>query len=159
MSQQDLNKAFDQVAALLADIQQEWWIIGSSALALHGISGLDVADIDILVPDIEAGALVANRLGAEVVSKDPHPQFHSDLFATLTFAGLDIEVMSGFCVISNGEMLPVLPKSRLAFERKFGFLYAPSLEELEDILRLFGRKKDGERLALIEAWRTGRLSD
>ena len=147
-----LAHAFDHVARRLDDLPDEWWLIGSAALELHGVPDLAVADIDLLVPDETIARQVIARLGAELLAMKPHPLFQSTLFAHAVCGGLTIEVMAGFALICEGRTEPVVPRTRQLFPRDTGPLYAPSLEEMLEILRRFGRKKDLERIALVENW-------
>ena len=150
---ESLASAFEQLAGLLSPFPEGWWIIGSAALDLHDISGLAVADIDILVPSTERAFQIVSVLDAEICDMEPHPKFHSDLFAKADIGGIAVEVMSGFAIMEHGRFCPLVPGSREPFCFEQGRLFAPSLDELAEILARFARPKDRERLALIEAQR------
>lgn len=145
-----IETALELVAERLDGRIEQWWLIGSSALYLHDIDGLHINDIDILVPDAEAARCVAEVLGAGPVPKTPSDQFRSEFFACKRYDDLDIEIMGGFRFYQGENWQLLMPKSRWSFIRESGMLYAPDLNEMCDILRLFGRRKDQQRLGLIQ---------
>lgn len=144
-----LGAALDYVAERLAGEILDWWVIGSAALDLHGIDGVDVQDIDILVPDVEQARLAANLLGAEKIKTSPSDLFRSEYFAKCVQSGIEIEIMAGFQIRDRDGWHQVKPETRVAFSRETGLIYAPELDELCGIFGRFGRDKDLARIALV----------
>ena len=150
-----LTAAFARIAERLSGIQHDWWVIGSAALVLHGIPGIKVADIDILVPDVSRVQAILDALGAVPEEKAEHSLFVSERFARLQLGSLDVEVMAGLSVKTPAGLEPVAPSSRVAIDIGSGVIFVPELAELADILRRFGREKDLKRLEILERWWRG----
>jgi hypothetical protein len=146
---QPLVDGLREVAALSPSLQDPWWLIGSAAMALAGLEGLDVADIDLLVSERDAAA----ALSAWLIP--PEPPGGNDRFCSLVYGrrpgALVIEVMAGLQVKTPRGWTAVRPQTR----RPVGFggaaLYIPETPELIAICRLFGRPKDLERARALEA--------
>jgi len=141
--------ALEYVSHLLHNAQDDWWVIGSAAIALHGVDVGPVNDIDILVSLRDAQALrlatgTANR--AVTGSK----KFRSEVFLQLDYDGIPLEVMANFSVNHQGRWQAILPTSRQAFNLGNACVYAPALRELVEILRVFSREKDRQRIRFID---------
>lgn len=140
----DVAKALAAVAAVMADATDDWWIIGSAAVALHGGSPIAVADIDVLTS--RAGALrLAALWGATPDPPGDHSLFRSAVHFEHELAGVTVDVMAELQV--NGRLLQ--PRTRVVAAMGDATLYVPERDELIDILHLFGRPKDLERAALL----------
>ena len=137
--------ALAAVAAVMRDARGPWWVIGSAAVALHGVA-TDVADIDLLVGEEDAADLVS-RLGLSAERLDPHPLFRSRIFARWPRSDRTVEIMGGFAICEGGVWRPLGPVTRIAL----GGVYVPDCEELMTILSRFGRAKDIERRHLLAA--------
>ena len=148
-----MSPEFMRSAALVAQAMptgSDWWIIGSSALAL---SGIDVTprDIDVFAASdvIEAArqALNADAMpsGSGLFRSSPYFQFRPE-------GGLEIDFMGGLEVCPAGEWIGLHIKSKCRVTTGNTTLFIPSVEEQAAILRLFGRPKDLARAALIDEW-------
>lgn len=132
------------MSALLADAQDDWWLIGSAAVWLHGSDPGGIADIDVVLSERDAEQLLEPR-GILPQTLPPHELFHSRWFARWEGTPVPVEFMAGFSIMEDGEWKPVLPASR---EGKNG-LFVPSREELKSLLHRFGRGKDLQRAAAL----------
>ena len=144
-----LTEGLQEVAALGPRLQDPWWLIGSAAMALGGVQGLDVADIDLLVSERDA----AGALAAWDTPREPpggNDRFRSVIYGRRPGA-LVIEVMAGLEVKTARGWTPVRPRTRRAVPSEAGLLYVPETPELIEICRLFGRPKDLERARALEA--------
>jgi hypothetical protein len=136
------------VAELAADASDDWWIIGSAAVALHGAQVPAVRDIDLLMSARDAERFL-KRVGGRERAGKPSAKFRSDVFGTWVDPPLPVEVMGGFSLAIAGEWCPVLPETR---ERKTiggQVLFVPSAAELKAMLLSFGRPKDIDRASLL----------
>jgi hypothetical protein len=115
-----------------------WWIIGSAAMALHGVEGLEVGDIDLLASRRDAAALLGAKGGAP---GEPGGRFRSDIFGRWRAGAYSVDVMGGFR-FDGRELVP-----RTRVER--GGLFVPAVEELIAMCETFGRPKDAERAARL----------
>jgi hypothetical protein len=147
-----LAEALAILAAAMRDVREPWWIIGSAAMALHGVRPLVVGDLDLLTGPAEARRL----LGAWGVRDDASSslgRFRSEAFGRWRAGTLPVDVMGGFHVRVGDEWRPVQPQTRKAVRAGEALLFVPSLDELAEMCRLFGRPKDLERERLIAAHR------
>lgn len=140
-------EALAAVGQALAAAQEPWWIIGSAAVALHGVR-TSVADIDVLLSMADVENLIAGH-GLNVVAPDFHPQFRSARFVRWTRNDSDVEFMVGLKVCQGGVWHPVLPITRVAFAVGDTRVFAPDRNELGLILQRFGRSKDRQRLRAL----------
>jgi len=139
-----------QIAPDLDALQEDWWLIGSAALVLSGVTLPTVDDIDILTTP--AGAeFLAERWGGGLACSGPTGHFRSEVFFRRTDTPMPVEVMAGFEVNTAKGWTPVRPRTRVALAWLGGLYFAPSHVELLDMLALFGRPQDCERAALLDA--------
>jgi hypothetical protein len=145
----DLAETLERVMTLTAEAVEPWWIIGSAAMALHGAAGLSVADVDLLMGRSDARRLTAGLAG------DPRDGtsdlFRSEVFGRLAGSPLPIDVMAGFRV----RDVELRPSTRRRVKVGAGRVFVPELDELIAITASFGRAKDLERVAVLEALRPG----
>lgn len=133
------------VAAAMERAADPWWVIGSAAAVLHG-ADTAVGDVDLLVGEADATALLA-RLNVFAELPDADPRFRSRVFARWRRSDHDVEIMAGTMVAIDGTWRPIRPRTRLAI----GGVYVPDRLELITILARFGRPKDQARIALLAA--------
>jgi hypothetical protein len=140
----------ERIAPDLHALTEDWWLIGSAAMVLHGVDLAAIDDVDILTTPADARALAA-LWGVEPTTPGPSAQFDSEVFFQRSDTPLAVEVMAGFRVKAAGAWTPVLPKTRVALAGPGGLWFAPSRGELLGILATFGRAQDLERAALLRA--------
>ena len=149
------DAALARAVAAIADAAQhaagDWWIIGSAAMVLSGVRGVEPQDVDILGP----GATLMRFLDHWAV--DPGPRRPSGRFRSYPYAGVDlpgclrIETMGDLEVMDGHGWVPVRPRTRVPVATDAGTVFVPTLDEQRDILRLFGRPKDLAKVELIDA--------
>jgi len=136
-----------EVIARVMPGDRDWWIIGSAALALSGIS-VEPQDIDVFAASdvIEQARLAlgvpAMPSGSDRFRSIPYFQFHPE-------GGLPIDFMGGLEVRVADTWVPLHIESRVSVSIRNVTLFVPDLEEQVAILRLFDRPKDLARVALI----------
>lgn len=132
----------------MADARDDWWIIGSAAVALHGRDPGGIADIDVLLSEADATALLEPR---GILPQQPSGTdlFRSRFFAHWDGTPLPTEFMAGFELCEGGKWTPIWPRTREAVDVDGAALFVPSREELKDILVRFGRGKDLARATLL----------
>ncbi|WP_267434512.1 hypothetical protein [Sphingomonas sp. GM_Shp_1] len=146
----ELRATLQDVAEAMVSFPRDWWIIGSAGVALHGIEAGTVKDVDLLVEEGLAGA-VLDRLGIVPLDMSPDPLFRSTVFARWMVPPVPVEVMAGFCVAEANVWHPVKPRSRERVMLGGGALFVPDRAELLGLFRRFGRPKDAARAAALEA--------
>jgi hypothetical protein len=144
-----LVETLEVVVTATAATRDPWWIIGSAAMALHGVERVDPVDVDLMMSPEDARRLLRDR-GTADDSRDEHESFRSQVFGRLTDEALPIDVMGGFHFRRGGEWIGLRPESREAIALPFGVIFAPSLAELIEITQGFGRPKDLIRVQIME---------
>jgi len=134
-------------ADTLTEARDPWWLIGSAAMALHGVPSITIPDIDIIMSVRDAQQILSN-LGISATHDGGGTLFRSDVFARWITPPLPVELMGGFRVLTSGGWVAVEPLTREAVSLEGRTLYVPCRQELMGICRLFGRPKD---LARAEA--------
>lgn len=145
-----LANAFRAIGEAAPPEAQDWWIIGSTAMVLAGIEGVEPDDVDIL----GSQATVLRFLGnwqVEPGGRVPGDRFRSFPYRRIRLPDCtDIETMGDLDVRVDGGWRRVVPRTRV--EVKFGgvSLFVPEISEQAEIMRLFGRPKDLAKAAVLE---------
>ncbi|MGP7796122.1 hypothetical protein [Sphingomonas sp. CLY1604] len=149
----ETTAALIAVARVMRHAEDDWWIIGSAAVALHG-AATPVADIDLLTSERDARRLIAtHRLS--IMQPDDHPLFRSQLFARWPRQDRTVEIMAGLEVRDGAGWTPVEPRTQMCRTIAGEAIYLPDRMEMMAILDRFGRPKDQVRRALLAAMCTG----
>jgi hypothetical protein len=142
MTSAELRALFEYVAPDLDAFAAPWSLIGSGALIMLGVPLEDAADLDVVTGVDGAGRLRAAWAGwlDTAEPKAPDGPFRSEDFARYATPWGPVEVMGGLKV--RGRLLDIVAP-------------IPSAAEQLRILKLFGRPKDLEKAARLEAWLQG----
>lgn len=135
------------VAAAAGDFSDDWWIIGSAAAALAGADIAEVGDVDLLLSERDARALLARWSAAPKAPPPPSDRFRSAVFARFEHGPLAIEAFGGFEMRVRGRWRAVEPMTR----RHVGDVFTPSIAEQIVLLEAMGRDKDRPRIAALAA--------
>ena len=135
-----------QAAAGAAD---EWWIIGSAAVLLHGGAVGHAKDIDLMMSARDADAFL-RRVGVEPRRGTGDERFRSAVFGTWRRPPVAVEAFGGFEVAVGPTWREVRLETREAVTVGTARVYLPQRAELVRLLRCFGRPKDLERAKLLE---------
>ncbi len=150
----NLAEALKAVAHAAGAARHPWWIIGSASLALHGVDARPIDDIDLLMNERDAAALLTAR-DVRVAPGVPTERFRSAVFGRWMAWGMMIEVMAGLEVKSADaegtiDWWPVLPQTRERIVIDGAALFVPSRMELAAMFRQFSRAKDIARAMLLD---------
>lgn len=149
----DLQSAIEWVSGIMP-ADADWWIIGSTAVALLGIE-VSVADVDVIAASDVITAVIAG-IGLEPLPPKADALFRSRPFARLERPGmLPVEFMGGLEVNGPDGWRPLLIASRRAVRAGRATVYIPSPEEQIEIFHRFGRPKDLRRADLVSRFTTG----
>ncbi|KUO56634.1 MAG: hypothetical protein APF78_08750 [Sphingomonadales bacterium BRH_c3] len=143
-----LAASLAQLAQVMRDTRDDWWVIGSAAVALHGGDPGEIADIDVIVSRRDLDALY-ERLSLTYTPDAGKAMFRSQRFGRWTEPALDVEFMAGLQVLRGGQWLSVQVQSRETIRCSDVEVLVPSRGELIAILELFGREKDLARAATL----------
>ncbi|KQN19228.1 hypothetical protein ASE86_11940 [Sphingomonas sp. Leaf33] len=75
--------------------QDDWWIIGSAAVALHGGAVPALKDVDLMMSSRDAERLLVG-VGANAIAPPPSERFRSAIFGMWTAPPIPVEVFGGF---------------------------------------------------------------
>lgn len=140
----------NQAYPALGQLEDDYFLIGSSALALTGINIASADDIDILTTRKNAEQLKLSWSNLLKANYQPEKKllFRSN-FARFDFGSMDIEVMGDLEVKKINRWMPVVVQDYFLYEKDGYQIKIPTLEEQKRILLLFDRSKDKEKLKLI----------
>ena len=144
----DLREMLVMTVDAMRDAQDPWWVISSAAVALHGVTPIEVGDVDVLMSVADARR-VMDRVGIVPTNDGASALFRSTLFGRWETPPLVVEIMAGFHVATGAGWTEVLPRTRLSLPLDGRVVYVPDRAELVGILRMFGRPKDLERVRLL----------
>jgi len=146
-----LAAALQEIAHAAPAGRDDWWIIGSAALVLAGVEGVEPADVDLL-GSADTLSLFLDNWHEQPAPPKPGARFRSDPYYSVDRRGcLPIETMGDLEVLSESGWRKVVPTTRLGVEIGGLPVFFPALDEQLAILRLFGREKDLAKIRLIEA--------
>ena len=132
----------------MREARDPWWVISSAAVALHGVVPITVADVDVMT-SVEDARRVMTRLGVVPARESASLMFRSAVFGRWTAPPLMVEIMAGFHVANAAGWTEVIPRTRVPILVEEAIVYVPDRVELAEMLRLFGRPKDLERVRLL----------
>ncbi|MGA1797589.1 hypothetical protein VH567_02275 [Sphingomonas sp. 4RDLI-65] len=144
----DLRETLVMVAEAMRDARDPWWVIASAAVALHGVTPIEVGDVDLVMSVGDARRLM-DALGITPIEDGASSLFRSTLFGRWETPPLIVEIMAGFYVATAAGWTEVLPRTRMPVLVEGSVVYVPEREKLAGMLRLFGRPKDLERARLL----------
>ena len=144
----DLRETLVMTADAMWDARDPWWVISSAAMALHGVTPIEVGDVDVLMSVADAQR-VMDRVGIVPTNDGASALFRSTLFGRWESPPLVVEIMAGFHVTTSAGWTEVLPRTRVPIFVDERVVYVPDRTELAEMLRLFGRPKDLERVRLL----------
>ena len=142
-----LVETLSMVGRAAGPSNDDWWIIGSAAVALHGAEVWHVKDVDLMMSGSDARALLS-RVCRELETA-PSPQFRSEVFGIWDAPPIPVEVFGGFRFAIDGDWRPVTFMTRHLVKIDDTAVYIPGSNELVALLHLFGRPKDLERARLL----------
>lgn len=133
----------------LSLLKDDWFIIGSSALALSGIE-IEVDDVDLLTSTADASFL--KELWKEKAHQTYEPKlgevFRSN-FGRFQFSKMDVEVMGNLEVNKNGVWEKLVINAFEAVSIGDFSVKIPTKQEQKRIFEYFGREKDLKKATLI----------
>jgi hypothetical protein len=144
----DLRETLVMTVDVMRDARDPWWVISSAAVALHGVAPIEVDDVDVLM-SVGDARRVMDRLGVVPIEDGASSLFRSTLFGRWKTPPLVVEIMAGFHVATGAGWTEVLPRTRVPVLVEGSVVYVPDRAELTEMLRLFGRPKDLERVRLL----------
>ncbi|PTQ65905.1 hypothetical protein C8J45_101766 [Sphingomonas sp. PP-CE-3G-477] len=150
MRSADLRQTLVMIADAMRDARDPWWVISSAAVALHGVAPIEVGDVDVLM-SVGDARRVMDSLGVVPIEDGASSLFRSTLFGRWESPPLVVEIMAGFHVATGSGWTEVLPRTRVPIFVDERVVYVPDRAELAEMLRLFGRPKDLERVRLLAA--------
>lgn len=146
----NLATSLAAIGTIMDGANTPWWIIGSAAVALHGVDPGSVGDVDVLL-DVADALRILPSIGIKLCGGSAHASFRSTIFGRCTTTALPVEFMADFHRYSGMAWVPVRPTTRQAMEVDGTMIFIPERAELESMLAEFGRPKDIERARRLAA--------
>jgi hypothetical protein len=134
----------------LKQLKDDFYIIGASALILSGIEIENTSDIDILVTERDAVWLRKEWENKSINFIPSNSVLFRSNYSRYEFPDMDIEIIGSLEVNKEGVWKPVIIKDFIIFDTDEFQIKIPTIEEQVRILIFFGRKKDLDRLDLIQ---------
>ncbi len=145
-----LAETLRQIADAAESAQDDWWLIGSAAVALHGGAVGALKDVDLLMSERDAAALL-RRAGIEPAAGVPDAMFHSAVRGSWEGPPVPVDVLGGFTFAAAEGWQALALTTREAIAVVDRTVYVPAVAELKALLLSFGREKDLARAALLDA--------
>lgn len=134
----------------LKSLDDDYYIIGSSAMILSGIDVGTTNDIDILTTSRNSS--ISQRVWSDRLIEKPEIKesnlFKSDL-ACFQFPEMQIEVIGDLKVFKDNDWVSLKINDYNLFTLNNIEIKIPTLTEQIRILNLFGRSKDMKRISII----------
>ncbi len=134
----------------LRQLQDEFFVIGASALVLSDLPINETKDIDLLTSSRDADKLKGLWKERDLNYKPVEPTRFKSNFARFQFGSLDIEVMGDLEVYSKGQWRKAVVNSFKTISLTDSQIKIPTLAEQIRILQLFERQKDIDKMAMVK---------
>jgi hypothetical protein len=141
-----LNEAYPS----LKNLRDDYFIIGSSALILSGITFETVHDIDILLTNRDALYLEMEWKHRKINYMPQCNDLFRSRFSRFHFSEMPIETMGNLEVNKNGIWTPQKVENYTTIALNDIQIKIPTKEEQIKIFRFWGREKDWGKVKLIE---------
>lgn len=144
-----LDATLATLARAMSACRDPWAVYGGAGLYLHGIYDGALADIDVLVSDRDALALLA-RPDVQPKHVPPSDMFRSRHFLKAGLGPVPVEIMAGLEVCRDGDWLAVEAHDVQTVTVGGAPVRVAARPDLIRLFRLLGREKDLRRASLLE---------
>jgi hypothetical protein len=141
-----LEETLAEVAKVAARLQDDWWVIGSAAIALTGVN-IEVLDVDLLVSDRDARVLL-DGWAALKTADDGQERFRS-IHGVHTGTPIPIEIMGALEVKVEDHWARVTPNTREPVDLPVGRVFIPDTADQLALLLMFRRPQDLVRAEML----------
>jgi hypothetical protein len=141
-----LEATLAEVSRIAAELADEWWVIGSAAIALTGVD-IEVLDVDLLLSARDARALLDGWAAAKAAADD-QDRFRS-IRGVHTGTPIPIEVMGALEVKVEDRWVRVTPNTREAVDLAGGRIFIPDTADQLALLLMFRRPQDLVRAEML----------
>jgi hypothetical protein len=141
-----LEETLAAVARMAARLQDDWWVIGSAAIALTGVD-IEVLNVDLLVSERDARQLLGGWASPGVATggQDRFRAIHGVHASTL----IPIEIMGALEVKVEDQWARVTPNTREAVDLAGGRIFIPDTADQLALLLMFRRPQDLVRAEML----------
>ena len=151
MIKEKIIRTLEEAIPGLAMLEDNFFVIGASAIILSGIEIGNTSDIDILTSARDAEKLKKvwkDKIEANPLMKESD-LFKSD-FSRYNFTEMDVEIQGDLVIYKENRWMEVNVHKYTSVEINNLPIKIPTIEDQMRILLLFGREKDMKRLELIQ---------
>ena len=142
------DETLERTADLLNRARVRWMVVGGAAMVLHGLEQGPVADIDIILPAVDAGEL-ADRYCWQNHADTRSARFRSELRLQPELGPVPVDLLGGFRIRGGDGWVSVQPGETRRVRVGAQPVFLPTLPRLAHLFWLCGREKDLRRAALI----------
>lgn len=148
-----IKNTFFEISSGLRLLDNDFYIIGASAMILSGIDIQHTEDVDILTSTSKAH-IIYNHWKDNVVDNyiPPRSDLFKSVFNRYRFSFMDIEVQGDLKVFVENAWIPLVINDYFLYQLGDLEIKIPTLQEQRKILTLFGRDKDMQRVKLIDKY-------
>ena len=143
---QGLEATLAEVSRIAAPLEDDWWVIGSAAIALTGIN-IEVLDVDLVVSERDARTLLG-VWAAPAVATGSQDRFRS-IHGVHTGTPIPIEIMGALQVKVEDRWARVTPNTREAVDLPGGRVFIPDAADQLALLLMFRRPQDLVRAEML----------
>jgi hypothetical protein len=141
-----LEATLAEVARVSARLQDDWWVIGSAAIALSGVA-IEVLDVNLLLSERDARSLL-NDWATATTPTEGQDRFRS-VCGEHVGTPIPVEIMGGLELSVEGQWVPVTPTTRLRVDLPGGPAYTPDVADQLALLLMFRRPQDLVRAEML----------
>jgi hypothetical protein len=141
-----LEETLAEVARVAAQLKDDWWVIGSAAIALTGVD-IEVLDVDLLLSARDARALL-ETWAVSTPAADGEDRFRS-LSGVHTGTPIPIKIMGALEVKVEDRWARVTPNTREAVGLAGPRVYIPDTADQLALLLMFRRPQDLVRAEML----------
>lgn len=134
-----LEDTLAEIVRISPRFQDDWWIIGSAAIALAGVA-IEVPDVDVLLSERDARTLLTDWASAKQAT-DGQDRFRS-VYGEHMRTPIPIEIMGKLEVCIEDRWVAVTPNTREQIDLPGGAVYTPDVADQLALLLMFRRPQD-----------------
>jgi hypothetical protein len=141
-----LEDTLAEVAKIAAGFANDWWVIGSAAIALTGVN-IEVLSVDLLLSERDARSMLDGWATPQTAA-DGQERFRS-LYGVHTGTPIPIEIMGALEVNVENHWARVTPNTREAVDLPAGRIFIPDAADQLALLLMFRRPQDLVRAEML----------
>jgi hypothetical protein len=145
-----LEATLAEIARISPRLQDDWWIIGSAAIALAGVA-IEVPHVEVTLSERDARSLLGDW--ASATTPTPGQDRFRSVCGEHAGTPIPVEIMGGLELHVEGQWVPVTPTTRLRVDLPGGPVFTPDVTDQLALLLMFRRPQDLVRAEMLVSLR------